>query len=175
MKIQFIFLTLLLTFQALASTIVTEFANPSGKVEELKLREEAIEWVKKNVQGMNLLSEKKKMGIHYITSLFYDRLTNIDSMRPVYDELYRHMNPGDVSYSPFFVKEGIKIVILDKNQNVVDYPEYAHWKGKTVEEVFGYRGDLRLMDTIGGEATRNTCFLKEDRVGHFPRGSTVGS
>lgn len=156
----------------MAADFLKKFLGPSGNIEEISLHSEAISWADSNVQGMNLLSEEKKAGIYYIVSLFYDRIKTIDSKRSLYDELYEKMKPGDVSYSPYFVKEGIKIVILRPDQHVTDFPEYSHWKGKTVEEVFGYEGDHRLMDHIEGEATRNTCLLKEHRVGRYPKGSS---
>lgn len=165
-------ITLFMTFTIWAHTFERPYITPTGKQASVKLRSDAVEWVKLNVQGIDLLSPQKKVGLQYITSLFMERLKSIDEKRPIYDELYRVMKPGDVSYSPYFIKEGIKIAIMGANQKLTDYPEYAHWKGKTVEEVFGYPGDHRLMDDIGGEATRNTCFLKENRVGSYPIGSS---
>lgn len=156
----------------MAQTIQQEYVNPNGDKSTIKLREEAINWASTNIQSLDLLTDQKKIGIHYIVSIFMDRLNTIDEKRPVYDELYEHMKPGDVSYSPFFVKEGIKLVIMDKTQKLTDFAEYAHWRGKTVEEVFGYAGDHRLMDDIEGEATRNTCIIKEHRIGKFPIGAS---
>lgn len=123
------------------------------------------------MQGLDNLNDLKKHGLYFIVSNFFDRINNMDAMSPVYDEIYASMKPTDVSYSPYFVKEGIKIMIMSRDDHVTDLPEYAHWRGKTVEEVFGYKGDYRLMDDIDGEATRNTCLLRSSRVGNFPRGS----
>lgn len=165
-------LSLLLSFSTYGAPFYKKYVSPSGSIEEVKLLTEAMDWTKKNVKGLELLPEEKKDGIYYIISLFFDRVNTLDSKRSQYDALYEGMRPGDISYSPYFVKEGIQIVILDSNQRVTDFPEYAHWKGKTVEEVFGYRGDHRLMDNIEGEATRNTCLLKKHRVGQYPKGSS---
>lgn len=170
MKKLSIFLALLTT-PILAETISKSYIGPSGSEESVKIRTEAVLWVEQNVQGLHLLSEQKLLGIHYYISQFFDRLQTIDAKRAQYDELYQTMKPGDVSYSPFFVKQGLKIAILDDHQSITDFPEYSHWRGLTVQDVFGYQGDLRSMDTIDGEATRNTCLLRENRVGSFPKGS----
>lgn len=172
MRTSFAFLTVLLSFNTMASGFVKKFLGPSGNIEEINLQSEAISWAESNIQGMALLSEEKKTGIYYIVSIFLDRINTLALKRSLYDELYERMRPGDVSYSPYFVKEGIKIAILGPDQHVTDFPEYSHWKGKTVEDVFGYKGDHRLMDFIEGEATRNTCLLKEHRVGRYPKGSS---
>lgn len=160
------------SLSAFAETVLKDYVTPSGKSAQVKIRTEAQDWVSANVQGVPLLSEEKLLGLHYIVSVFYNRISTLDEKRAQYDEIYAGMRPGDVSYSPYFVKEGLKIAILGDQDRVTDFPEYAHWRGKTVEEVFGYPGDHRLMDDIDGEATRNTCLLKLHRVGKYPIGAS---
>ncbi len=162
-------LVLSISFTASAETILKTYRDPNGLEQVVKIRTEAVAWVAQNIQGE--IPAEKKLGIDYYISQFYNRLLTIDAKRPLYDEIYASMKPGAVSFAPYFVKIGLKIVILENHASVTDFPEYAHWRGRTVEDVFGYQGDLRLMDDIDGEATRNTCLLKVHRVGLYPKGS----
>lgn len=169
---RWILLLLLLSVVASAEVITVDYTSPSGKAAQIRLRTEAMDWVNEHVEGLQNLPEQKTTGLYYIVSTLFERIHKLDELRPVYDEIYAQMKPGDTSYSPYFVKEGIKIKIMSRQDHLTDLPEYAHWRGKTVEEVFGYKGDHRLMDDIDGEATRNTCLLKDFRVGKYPVGAS---
>ena len=154
MKIVLLIL-LTLSLQTYGATYFQEYVNTVGEISQVKLREEARDWVEDHIQGIDRLSEQKKIGLYYIASLFFHRL----------DHLFRMS-----VFRPF--KRKVIVVLLDENEWVTDYPGYAHFKGKTAEEALGYKGDLRLMDTIGGLVERNTFFLKAHRVGRYPIGSS---
>lgn len=155
-----------------AGIVEVSYPTPEGNQNSLKLRSEGVNWAEANFDGLEHLSEQKKLGVYYIVSRFLNRINRLDELRNSYDEIYASMTAESLSYAPYFVRQGIRVQILGPGEWITDFPEYAHWKGKTVEEVFGYPGDTRRMDEIDGEATRNTCFLSEHRVGQYPKGST---
>jgi len=120
--------------------------------------QEAITWANSNIQGIDRILEAEKLPMYYAVSLFHDRIISWPNREKFYDELYQDKS-WEGFLPPYFVENKVLFAILHEKEFLTDFPEYQHWKGKTVEEVFGYPGDTRLMDTIGGEATRNTVIV----------------
>lgn len=114
-----------------------------------------ISWAEENVSNIEILEEAQKLSIYHIVSAFYSRLVNLSKYKAFYDKWYQ--DPKNAKKYPIFVdiSKGFYIAIFDSPKlKLTDLPPYQSLKGKTVEEVFGYPGDLRLMDNVGGEGSR---------------------
>lgn len=147
-----------------------EYKSINGTNKKIKLRKMAIAWVHENVEGLQHLTEQQIIGLYYIVSKFFNRIQSLDKRRSFYDDLFLNMKRRRIQYHPYFFKDQIKIAVLGPTEQLTDFVEYAHWKGKTVEQVFGYPGDSRKIEEITGEGTRNTMILKASRFGSYPVG-----
>lgn len=116
-------------------------------------------WVDTHVMGISEVTPEERVTVYHVVDLFFARIKAWESFRPIYDEVYT--DPEFRKRYPFFVdpKDGLFMVLLRPDQKLTDLEPYKQLKGKTVEEVFGYAGDKRLMDDVRGEGTRQTLIM----------------
>lgn len=122
-----------------------------------------VEWAENYVANIDLLAEEQKQKIYYMVNAFYFRLSNWEKYKPFYDQLYQ--DPEYAKKYPVFidVSKGLYIVIFQHPKTIIDFPPYQSLKGQTVEQVFGYPGDNRMMGSpsIATESTRQTLIIEE--------------
>ena len=130
-----------------------------------------ISWVKNNFSNIEILEEDEKQPIYHMVNAFYSRLANWRKYKPFYDRLYQ--DPENMKKYRFFidVSKRLYIVILNPPQKLTDLPPYQPLRGKTVEEVFGFFGEINhLMDDSRVEATRQTLIISKRALSYCVTG-----
>ncbi len=127
----------------------------------------AEEWARKNIQQLDNVPEENRGSLYFMISTFQCRLDNWRAYKPFYDRLFSQPEiqraypdalPQDQTENGFFIR------ILNPGQKITDNSPLAHLTGKTIEEVFGYPGDRRVMDETPGMASRQLMFLQPSYI-----------
>ncbi|MDD2773475.1 MAG: hypothetical protein PHP45_07240 [Elusimicrobiales bacterium] len=157
---------------ALADQKSVRFADIQKAAERyhIKVTAKAVDWADRHVQGLDKVGEEYRLPIYYVISRLHKRLVAWRMYKPFYDRLYQ--NKEFAKNNPFFVNpnEEPYLVIILKDQKLTDLPPYRKFAGKTIEDVFGYAGDHRLMDNLGGEGSRGALIVSQKRLRVLPQG-----
>lgn len=153
-----IFLTLLITAPAMAA------------VKDLS-RSKA--WVTKTVRNLDALPESDRVSLYFLVSTFQCRLDRWRDFKPFYDQLFSRPEikkaypdalPQDQTDKGFYIS------FVRPGKKITDDSPLAPLTGKTIEEVFGYPGDLRRFELVPGMGSRQLLMLQP----HYFAATTTG-
>ena len=147
-----------------------EFTDKRGQSRSVQLKAEAIEWANANIPQVSGLPEDKKMPVYYLISKIYHRLSNVDHYESEYNQIRSDATLAR-DYFPSYVSSGFLIHFLGPSEHLTDVPQYQVVRGKTVEQVFGYPGDHRVMDNIGADGTHRTAIVEARTLTPYPLGA----
>lgn len=170
-----VILILALMFAYSSSSIAISFVSKERSKQlasqfGVQVEPEAIDWVDKKVIHVRDFSISKRTTVYLGVSAVWSRLNHWRTFQSFYDVLFRE-SFFKKKY-PYFIKpkEGPFIALLRKNEKITDIKYYRDLRGKTVGEVYGYPGDLRKMEEVGGEGARLTIIVQGDHLSENFRG-----
>lgn len=132
-------------------------------------RPKAQQWAKKNIQQLELIPESKRGSLYYLIETFQCRLDNWREYKPFYDKLFAREDiqkayPDALPQDQ--VENGMFFRVLGPGQKITEDTPIAKLAGKTVNDVFGYPGDMRLVDTLPALASRQLFIVQPDYFSH---------
>lgn len=129
---------------------------------QIPLKNESKTWADRYVKNFERLNNSQKASVYFMIDLFYSRLQRIDEFQPFFDRL--HSNLDLTWHFPPFIKKGINFWVMGGKDKITDIEGYDEYAGKTVEDIFGYPGDLRDFSSIQGDGShRSVVFVGKDQ------------
>lgn len=135
----------------------------------------AVQWSLSHIQNIQAVPEADRGSLYHLVETFYCRLTNWQSYRPFYDRLFSRPEiaraypdalPSDQ------LDQGLFIRVRNPKEKITENSPLAPLTGKTIEEVFGYEGDMRIFHELPAVGSRQlmivpAAYFKNQTTGRY--------
>ena len=124
----------------------------------------SIKWANEHIQNLTVIPEPSRASLYYLVNSLYCRLNDWRSYKPFYDELFTRAEvkkaypdalPQDQTNAGMFMR------VMDPGEKITDKSPLSWMAGKTVGEVFGYPGDMRLIQDTLAMGSRQLWIVRQ--------------
>lgn len=172
-KITFCFLLLSFSIIAKVPTSVTGLVlleSSESQEVEVSVSEFALNWANRYIHGFEHVPENKKASAYLMIDSLKSRIQHWELYNIGYANIYNNQDLEEYRFPIFNNSREPYFEFLDRETSLTDSRHYHNLRGKTIEEVFNFPGDTRVMDLVRADGTRNSVVLKTHRQTEYIQG-----